>query len=88
MKKELLDFVNELDDVKYYLCITESGIAKQGNFPETCTLLTMIMKQLMQTGLDEEDILRCLEIAKMSDKSLMEELKRKAEKLKEILEEK
>lgn len=85
MKKELLerleDFKNE--DINYYMLVSDAGVLTHSDFKQTLTLVTTLLKSLMEHNMPEDALKECFRIAKMSDKELLLEVKNKLDKLME-----
>ena len=85
MKKELLERLEDFkdEDINYYIFVSDTGVLTHSDFKETLTLVTALLKSLIENNMPEDALEECFRIAKMSDKELLLEVKNKLEKIME-----
>lgn len=93
-KKELIKWIENQseEDFKYYILVSDIGVhVELDNKVETMTLITSFLNMLFQNDiLNERDIDKMCELAKLSDKELVKKAKdltEKGSKLEDLLEE-
>lgn len=88
MKKELMDFVRDLKNIKYYTIITNEGCLLHAKGNEALTLLTCLINNLrdeLPRDAIEDAVKSGLESKRILDE--VKELKKVLEKLGELLDE-
>ena len=84
MKEELLERIEKMtgeEDFESYLFISDKGVSTNADYVTAATLLTTLMKNLLDNGFDVEDLHKAVKLAQMNEKEMLSELKEKLEKL-------
>ena len=85
MRNELFKGINKMGEIGCYLLVTDRGIMLCGNDVEARAMLSQIVNQFKEHGIDEEEIKRAVEIGLMSKEERKEVSKDKIESLIEKL---
>lgn len=88
LKKEMNEFINEIDEPKCYVIITESGVRVNANTNDFLSMITCTINQF-KDKISKENFEKCVEYAYMSDEEIEKLAKEKGKnelgKLKELL---
>jgi len=85
MRNELFKGINKMGNIGCYLLVTDKGIMMNGNDIEARAMLSHIVYQLKQHGIDEDEIKRAYELGLMSNKERDKVAKEKLDNLIEKL---
>lgn len=68
MRNELFKGINKMGNIGCFLLVTDKGIMMNGNDIEARAMLSHIVYQLKEHGIDEVELKRAYELGLMSDK--------------------
>ena len=66
MRQELFKGINKMGDIECYLLVTDRGIMMCGNDVEARAMLSQIVSQLKEHGLEENELKRAFELGLMT----------------------
>lgn len=85
MRNELFKGINKMGNIDCYLLVTDKGMMVYGNDIELRAMLSHIVNQLKEHGIEEKELKRAFELGLMSNEERDEVAKEKLDNLIEKL---
>lgn len=81
MRKDLFKGINKMGEFDCYLLVTDRGIMMCGNDVEARAMLSQIVNQLKEHGIEEKELKEAFEIGLMSNRERENIMKNKIKEL-------